>query len=51
MSQRAIALLSDEGKLRQMGKRARIAAQTRFCSTKIIPEYEQFYRCVLERAS
>ena len=51
MSRRAIDLLSDEGKLRQMGKRARIAAQTRFCSTKIIPEYEQFYRCVLERAS
>ena len=43
MSQRAIALLSDEGKLRQMGKRARIAAQTRFCSTKIIPEYERFF--------
>ncbi len=51
MSRQAIELLSDEAKLRQMGKRARIAAQTRFCSTKIIPEYEQFYRCVLERAS
>jgi N-acetyl-alpha-D-glucosaminyl L-malate synthase BshA len=51
MAQKAIELLSDEGKLRQMGKRARIAAQKRFCSTKIIPEYESFYRCVLERAS
>jgi N-acetyl-alpha-D-glucosaminyl L-malate synthase BshA len=51
MARQAIELLSDEGKLRQMGKRARIAAQTRFCSTKIIPEYENFYRCVLERAS
>jgi len=51
MARQAIELLSDEARLRQMGKRARIAAQTRFCSTKIIPEYEQFYRCVLERAS
>ena len=51
MSRQAIELLSDEARLRQMGKRARIAAQTRFCSTKIIPEYEQFYRCVLEGAS
>jgi len=51
MARRAIELLSDEAKLRLMGKRARIAAQTRFCSTKIIPEYENFYRCVLERAS
>jgi N-acetyl-alpha-D-glucosaminyl L-malate synthase BshA len=51
MALRAIELLSDEDKLRLMGKRARIAAQTRFCSTRIIPEYENFYRCVLERAS
>jgi L-malate glycosyltransferase len=51
MARLALELLSDEGRLRLMGKRARIAAQTRFCSTKIIPEYEQFYRCVLERAS
>jgi len=51
MARRAIEVLSDESKLRLMGKRARIAAQTRFCSTKIIPEYESFYRCVLERAS
>ena len=51
MARQAIALLSDEAKLRLMGKRARIAAQTRFCSTKIIPEYENFYRCVLERTS
>jgi N-acetyl-alpha-D-glucosaminyl L-malate synthase BshA len=51
MAQQAIALLSDEARLRQTGKRARIAAQTRFCSTRIIPEYENFYRCALERAS
>ncbi len=51
MAAAAIALLSDEPALRQMGKAARKAASARFCSTKIIPEYEQFYRCVLERAA
>jgi len=51
MARQAIEVLSDESRLRQMGKRARIAAQTRFCSTRIIPDYENFYRCVLERAS
>jgi len=51
MARQAIELLSDEARLRQMGKRARIAAQTRFCSTRIIPEYENFYGSVLERAS
>jgi N-acetyl-alpha-D-glucosaminyl L-malate synthase BshA len=51
MAAAAIGLLSDESRLRAMGKQARRAASARFCSTKIIPEYEQFYRCVLERAS
>ncbi len=51
MAAHAIELLSDESRLRKMGKTARRAARSRFCSTKIIPEYEQFYRCVLERAS
>jgi N-acetyl-alpha-D-glucosaminyl L-malate synthase BshA len=49
MARCAIELLSDESRLRQMGKRARLAAQSRFCSTKIIPQYEDFYRAVLER--
>jgi len=26
-------------------------AQSRFCASRIIPEYEEFYRRVLERAS
>jgi L-malate glycosyltransferase len=51
MARRAIEILSDEDKLRAMGKQARRSAQARFCASKIIPEYESFYRCVLERAS
>jgi len=51
MAQHAITLLSDEKRLREMGVRARWEAQARFCSTKIIPEYEQFYTRVLERAA
>jgi N-acetyl-alpha-D-glucosaminyl L-malate synthase BshA len=49
MSRYAIELLSDESALRAMGKRARAAAQERFCSSRIIPLYEGFYRKVLEQ--
>jgi L-malate glycosyltransferase len=51
MAQYAIDLLSDEKKLNTMAVQARAWAQARFCSTKIIPLYEQFYRRVLERSS
>jgi L-malate glycosyltransferase len=51
MAKRAVELLSDEKRLREMGKLARFEAQSRFCSTKIIPQYEKFYQRVLERAS
>jgi N-acetyl-alpha-D-glucosaminyl L-malate synthase BshA len=51
MARLAVSVLSEEKRLRQMGKRARIAAQKRFCSTSIIPQYENYYREVLERAS
>jgi N-acetyl-alpha-D-glucosaminyl L-malate synthase BshA len=50
MAKYAIELLSDETRLREMGVMARWEAQSRFCSTKIIPEYESFYERVLERA-
>lgn len=43
----AIDILGDESKLRELGKAARCAAQTRFCSSMIIPQYEEFYRRVL----
>jgi L-malate glycosyltransferase len=51
MSRHAINLLGDQSKLRAMGKQARAVAQSRFCSSKIVPEYEAFYRRVLERSS
>lgn len=51
MAQYAIDLLSDETKLNQMAVQARAWAQAKFCSTRIIPQYEQFYRRVLDRSS
>ncbi|HET9838557.1 MAG TPA: N-acetyl-alpha-D-glucosaminyl L-malate synthase BshA [Candidatus Angelobacter sp.] len=51
MARCAIEILSDEHRLREMGKAARWEAQTRFCSSRIIPEYERFYERVLERAA
>lgn len=50
MARYAIEILSDEKRLREMGAVARWEAQSRFCTTKIIPEYERFYERVLERA-
>jgi len=51
MARYAIELLSDEKRLREMGKQARAVAMERFCSTKIVKQYEDFYRRVLERSS
>ncbi len=51
MARYAIELLGDENRLRAMGKQARAVAKSRFCSSKIVPEYEAFYRRVLERSS
>jgi L-malate glycosyltransferase len=51
MAQYAIDLLSDEKQLKQMGQQARAMAQSRFCASKIIPQYEEFYRRVLEHSS
>lgn len=51
MSRYAIEILSDEKRLREMGKMARWEAQTRFCASRIIPEYEKFYERVLGRAA
>ena len=51
MSRYAIDILKDENRLRAMGKQCREAARARFCTTKIIPQYEEFYRRVLERSS
>jgi L-malate glycosyltransferase len=51
MARYAIDILKDETRLRAMGKQCREAARARFCTTKIIPQYEAFYRRVLERSS
>jgi N-acetyl-alpha-D-glucosaminyl L-malate synthase BshA len=51
MADCAIEILSDEKRLREMGKVARWEAQSRFCSSRIIPEYEKFYERVLERSA
>jgi len=51
MARCATEILSDEKRLREMSKLARYEAQARFCTTRIIPQYEDFYRKVLERAS
>jgi L-malate glycosyltransferase len=51
MARHAIDILKDESRLRAMGKQCREAARARFCTTKIIPQYEAFYRRVLERSS
>jgi glycosyltransferase involved in cell wall biosynthesis len=51
MARYAIELLNDEGRLRAMGKAARAVAQSRFCASKIVPQYEEFYRRVVERSS
>jgi len=50
MARYAIELLSNEQRLREMGKRARAVAIERFASTRIVKQYEDFYRRVLERS-
>jgi glycosyltransferase involved in cell wall biosynthesis len=51
MSRYAIELLGDEKRLREMGKQARAAAMERFCSTKIVKQYEDFYLRILGRSA
>jgi L-malate glycosyltransferase len=51
MANYAIELLTEEAHLQTMAQQARAAAQARFCASKIIPQYEEFYRRVLARSS
>ncbi|HTR66435.1 MAG TPA: N-acetyl-alpha-D-glucosaminyl L-malate synthase BshA [Terriglobales bacterium] len=51
MSRYALELLTDEPRRKAMGQAARAMAGERFSTTKIIPQYEDFYRRVLERSS
>jgi N-acetyl-alpha-D-glucosaminyl L-malate synthase BshA len=47
----AIDLLGDDAALAGMAQACRDVASARFCTTKIIPQYEEFYRRVLARSS
>jgi N-acetyl-alpha-D-glucosaminyl L-malate synthase BshA len=47
---RVVALLTDEQLHYRMAKTARWNAAERFCSEKIIPQYEQYYEEVLTRS-
>ncbi len=49
MAAAAIELLREPDKLEAMGLAARHTAQQRFCSTRIIPQYERYYERVLDR--
>jgi N-acetyl-alpha-D-glucosaminyl L-malate synthase BshA len=51
MARYALELLGSETRLREMAKQGRAVALDRFCATKIVSQYEAFYRRVLERAS
>jgi L-malate glycosyltransferase len=51
MARYAIDLLNNQDRLREMGKQARAVAMDRFCSTKIVKQYEDFYLRVLERSA
>ena len=48
MAAATVELLQDEAKLDRMAGTARKDAQNRFCTTRIIPHYEAFYRQVIE---
>ena len=50
MGDSAIALLNDSPRLAAMSAAARRTASDRFCSTRIIPVYEQYYERVLARS-
>jgi L-malate glycosyltransferase len=48
MARFAVDLLSNDAELQRLSKAARAGAQARFCASKIIPMYEDFYRRVLD---
>jgi len=51
MAERALEVLGDDALLTTMRKAARATAKARFCTTKIIPQYEALYRELLEQGS
>jgi N-acetyl-alpha-D-glucosaminyl L-malate synthase BshA len=51
MTSAAITLLSNDEALSSMAHAARRAAQDRFCATRIIPMYEEYYQRVINRTA
>jgi L-malate glycosyltransferase len=51
MAEAAVELLSDAGRLDEMGRAGRASAQARYCATRIIPLYEKYYERVLVEKS
>jgi len=51
MARYALELLRNEEQMRRIAKQARAAAKERFCSTKIVKQYEDYYLRVLERSA
>jgi N-acetyl-alpha-D-glucosaminyl L-malate synthase BshA len=49
MAAAAIALLRDEPRLRRMAEAGRKTAQDHFCSSRVIPLYEEYYDRVVRR--
>ncbi len=47
MARRALEILADEPRRREMGRRARERARTCFSAAKIIPQYEELYASIL----
>ena len=47
MAQEALRVMGDDALLTRMRKAARATAQARFCTTKIIPQYEELYLTIL----
>jgi N-acetyl-alpha-D-glucosaminyl L-malate synthase BshA len=51
MAAYAIELLSNDSLLQEMANASRAMAQSKFCASRIVPQYEEFYRRTLERSS
>jgi hypothetical protein len=51
MAQGAIGLLTDKDRFQQMRDAARRAAQKRFCSTLVLPQYVKYYESVLGQSA
>ena len=50
MAAHAVGLLADPARYAQFSAAARHTAETRFCTTRIIPQYEEYYRQVCQAA-